>query len=238
MEEKIVKRNKYFNFFVVISIILIIVVAYFIYKINNENVIKTAEITNLNNEVFALQKAVSEMQETINSISSSKNKDNDIKNTIDEKIKQFLTNVKIISTDSSVDAGYPEMYYFTSDGKFAYMNVPYFTKEGQTISFVGTWEIKDNNLILNIQQEKKVKGGKMVEAFASDPYDHLEDYTEEISKESYTKKYKIIDLINDKERRYDYYYIKLDNIELYPLYVNEEDVVVKDLKSLALNGSY
>ena len=173
--------------------------AYFIYKLNSEKVVETENNAKLNAEIISLQGTVNNLQARINSISDTINTVNtteasnnsavtNIKNNQTEQIIKFLTSGKIISPKSSLGSGNPEMYYFLANGKFAYMNVPYFTNEGQTISSIGTWEIKDNNLILNIEHAKQVKGGKIVKATASAPYDHLEDYTEEVSNSAYTKK--------------------------------------------------
>ena len=245
MEEKNDTKISLSTFFLIIAIIVIIIMAYFIYKFYNEKTIETEKVSNLNNQVSSLESTVNQLQGKIDTISNTIKTDNTDENTNiplktnekEEKIKQFLTSGKIISTDSSVGAGNPEMYYFTSNGKFAYMNVPYFTKEGQTISSVGTWEIKDNNLILTIQQEKKVKGGKMVEATASDPYDYLENYTEEVLKSIYTKKYEIKDLIKDENKTYNTYYLKLDKMELFQLNLEEDDSI-KELKNLSTSGIY
>ena len=216
MEEKKKVKMSISTILLIFAIIIIIVMSIYIYKINNEK--KENMIGN----------SISQSDE------NSENKTGiDLSNEKEEKIKQFLTSGKAISTENSVGAGYPEMYYFTSDGKFAYSNSEYgFTREGEVISSIGTWKIKDNRLIFNIQQAKKVKGGKMVKGFGS-MLDHLENYTEEISKSAYTKEYMIKDLIKDLDKTYNDYYLKLDKMKLFQLNIGED---VSKIKSLAENG--
>ena len=224
-------------FFIMLLVIVIAVMAYFMYKFYNDKNLEEEKVSELNNKVNNLENTVNDLQ---NDNTSNTDNSNDFSETDDEMIEQvidFLTSGKIISTQSSVGSGNPEMYYFTSNGKFAYMNVPFFTKEGETISSVGTWKIKDNSLVLTIKNEKKVKGGKMVKAEASDPYDHLENYKDEVSNSTYTKKYLIIDLIEDEDMTYNTYYLKLDKMDLFQLNL-EDDEKVEELKVLAIKGSY
>lgn len=97
---------------------------------------------------------------TDNMMGNSDNKiGTDLLNEKEEKIKQFLTSGKVISTSSLIGAGDPEMYYFLDNGNFSYKALPYFNKEGQTISLIGKWKIENNKLVLDVQKEKKVKGG-------------------------------------------------------------------------------
>ena len=247
MREKNEIKISFSTFFLILAIIVIIVMAYFIYKFYNEKTLEAKKVSDLNSQINSLESTVNNLQGKINSISNTINDDASIKtsnnltetnanNEKTEQIIKFLTSGKIISPEASVGVGNPEMYYFTTNGIFAYMNAPYFTKEGQTISSIGTWEIKDNNIIFTIQQEKKVKGGNMVEAVASDPYDHLENYTEEVSNSTYTEKYEIIDFIKDENKTYNTYYLKLDKMELFQL--NLENNETEELKDLATKGSY
>ena len=231
------KKISVSTLFIMLLVIVIAVMAYFMYKFYNEKNLEEEKVTELNNKVNNLKNTVNDLQ---NDNTSDTDNSNEYLETDDEMIEQvidFLTSGKIISTQSSVGAGNPEMYYFTSNGKFAYMNVPFFTKEGETISSVGTWKIKDNSLVLTIKNEKKVKGGKMVKAEASDPYDHLENYKEEVSNSTSTKKYLIIDLIEDEDMTYNTYYLKLDKMDLFQLNL-ENDEKVEELKVLAIKGSY
>ena len=227
-------------FFIMLLVIVIAVMAYFMYKFYNDKNLEEEKVSELNNKVNNLENTVNDLQNDNTLNTNDTDNLNDFSETDDEMIEQvidFLTSGKIISTQSSVGASNPEMYYFTSNGKFAYMNVPFFTKEGETISSVGTWKIKDNSLVLTIKNEKKVKGGKMVKAEASDPYDHLENYKEEVSNSTYTKKYLIIDLIEDEDMTYNTYYLKLDKMDLFQLNL-EDDEKVEELKVLAIKGSY
>ncbi|MBR0427919.1 MAG: hypothetical protein IJK18_06970 [Clostridia bacterium] len=218
MEEKKKVKMSISTILLIFAIIIIIIMAIYIYKINNE---KTDNMMGIS---------------TSQSNENSENKTGtDLSNEKEEKIKQFLTSGKVISTASSIGAGDPEMYYFLSNGNFSYIALPYFNQEGQTISHIGKWKIENNKLVLNVQKEKKVKGGKMVTAEASDPIDHLENYTEVMSESAYTKEYLIYDLIEDKEKTYNDYYLKLDKMELFQLNIGEDDSV-KELKSLAENG--
>lgn len=236
MEEKRVIKISLSTLFLILAVIVMIIMAYFIYKFYNEKTIETEKVSNLNNQINRLESTINQLQGKMNSIVNTTNTDNYDNNEKTKQIIQFLTTSdKVISTSAWVGAETPDMYYFTGNGRFAYMGMPYFTKEGQTISSLGTWEIKDNNLVLNIQQEKKVKGGKMVEESAIE-FEHLEDYTEELSQVAYTKKYEIKDFIKDEEKTYNIYYLKLDEMELFQL--NYEDEAVNELRNLAIYGCY
>lgn len=213
MEENKQKNISISTILLIITILIIIIMAFFMYKLIKERNIKTD-----------------------NMIGTSENKTRiDLSNEKEEKIKQFLASGKVISPHNLIGAGYPDIYYFMDNGNFSYIALPYFNREGQTISCIGTWKIENNKLVLNVKKEKKVKGGKMVKAEASDPIDHLENYTEVMSESAYTKEYLIYDLIEDKEKSYNDYYLKLDTMELFQLNLREDDYI-KELKSLAENG--
>lgn len=200
----------------IVSIIIILILGMLVCKLYNEKIEETNNISDLQTKINNLEEE------------NKKNENN--------PIIQFLTSGKVISTSNMIGAGDPDMYYFTKDGKFAFINLPYFTEEGQTISAIGTWKIKDNKIVLTIQHEKIVKGGKMTEAVASDPFDHLINYTEELSNSMRTVKYEIDGYIKDEDKTYNRYYLKLDKMEWFQL--NFTDDTVENLKKYAINGNY
>lgn len=213
MEEKKKVKINISTVLLMLALVVIIIMAFYMYKLIKERNIKTD-----------------------NMMGNSDNKiGTELLNEKEEKIKQFLTSGKVISTSSLIGAGDPEMYYFLNNGNFSYKALPYFNKEGQTISLIGKWKIENNKLVLDVQKEKKVKGGKMVKAVGSDPYDYLENYTEVLSESAYTKEYLIYDLIEDKEKTNNNFYLKLEQMELFQLNMYEDDFV-KELKNLAENG--
>lgn len=224
------KSNKLYIITILLLIIIIIVGAWYLLNLLNKS---NTKITELEKNIETNKVENSTIQN--NNVSNSTNTTSDSTNTKIEQIKNFLTtNEKIISPENVVSSGYPAMYCFTNDGKFAYYsNNP--TKENRTLSYVGTWDIADNNLILSIKQEKKAIGGKEI----TQPYVGLENYSEEISNSNYTIKYKIIDFIKDENINYNTY-LKLDKLNLFQLSVavDEDNNVIKELRNLASKGSY
>lgn len=224
------KSNKLYIIIILLLIVIMIVGAWYLLDSLNKSNAKITELEK-NIETNKVENTTTEN----NTLSNSTNKTSDSTDTKIEQIKNFLTtNEKIISPENVVGSGYPAMYCFTNDGKFAYYsNNP--TKENRTLSYVGTWDITDNNLILSIKQEKKAIGGEEV----TQPYIGLENYSEEISNSNYTIKYKIVDFIKDENITYNTY-LKLDKLDLFQLSiaVEEDNNVIKELRDLANKGSY
>ncbi len=73
MEENKVKRISLSTFLLIIAIIVIIIMAYFLYKINNERIVKTEEVISLQNEVSNLESKVNSLNEKINNNSNTNN---------------------------------------------------------------------------------------------------------------------------------------------------------------------
>lgn len=70
------------------------------------------------------------------------------------KIEKFLTS-GLISTSSAVGSGYPAGYVFKDDHTFSYFVGEYESIDINTlISCRGTWEIKDNNIVLTILEDE------------------------------------------------------------------------------------
>lgn len=92
MEEKKASKISLSTFFLILAILVIIVMAYFIYKFYNEKTIETEKVSDLNSQVKNLQ-------ETIDSISNQKTEEltEEKKKEIFEKInsfdKDFLNNM-------------------------------------------------------------------------------------------------------------------------------------------------
>lgn len=73
MEEKKALKISLSTFFLILAIIVICVMVYYIYKLNNEKNIETIKAENLNSKVNSLENKVNDLQEKINTISSTIN---------------------------------------------------------------------------------------------------------------------------------------------------------------------
>ena len=73
MNEKTSIKISLSTFFLILSIIIIIIMGFFMYKLYNEKSIAIQEISDLNNEVSTLENTVSNFQEKIDSISNTIN---------------------------------------------------------------------------------------------------------------------------------------------------------------------
>jgi len=82
-----------------------------------------------------------------------------------EAIKDFLLSGKVFSTSDVVGSGYPEFYYFSEQGTYAYLCSQYGVREeGQLLSQRGEWSLLDNNiLLLSVLEEKRAFGGELTE---------------------------------------------------------------------------
>ena len=122
MEEKKVTKISLSTFFLILSILIIIVMAYFIYKINNEKNIETQKVANLNNEVNSLQSTVNNLNEKINDVSNivnSPNNDNTISN------NSINTNNSNIINNTSNNASSSKYIEMTEANYKKYNTSPY-----------------------------------------------------------------------------------------------------------------
>lgn len=154
--------------------------------------------------------------------------------------KEFLTSNCLISTSDVVASEIPDGYVFLSNGKFAYYNPNFYIrfndkKENRLMSYVGTWTITDDKLILNITDEEYAVGGTIV----NNPIAHyLSDYTKEVKKVNKIIEYTINRIINNSnEHRTPHLYLTHNNnneVRWYSLPVGEDYLTVPT--SLAENG--
>ena len=186
----------------VIILILFIIIGLVIYKMQNEDKnIVTNNITKESSNVVNASKTNSTVEDIR-------------KPTLEEETIGFLTSGSAISTTDTVGAYIPEHYIFEKDGNFTYTATPYYKNEEDIIRYSGTWEVKDNTLILNIKEETKVQGGTIKKAEASEPYDHLVGYSEVTTSENYKIEYKILEFVIEENH---VEYVKLEGINLYKI---------------------
>lgn len=76
MEEKKVTKISLSTFLLILSIIVIIVMAYFIYKLNNDKQLANNKVAELNKQVGGLESTVNNLQGTISDISNTITKSN------------------------------------------------------------------------------------------------------------------------------------------------------------------
>lgn len=81
MEEKKTIKMSLSTFFLILAIIVIIVMAYFVYKFYNEKNIETEKVSDLNNQVSSLETTVTDLQCKIDNIINTLNSDNTQQNT-------------------------------------------------------------------------------------------------------------------------------------------------------------
>lgn len=174
-----------------------------------------------------------------NSNNANNNSNDNVQNTVDDStISQFLIGNYLISTSDVVGSVDPDGYVFLNNGKFAYYNgnfhiSPEATNE-RLISYIGTWNITDNTLTLNVTSEEYAVGGTIVQG---PPYDTLSNYTREVKNVDKTIKYTINGIVNDSdEYRTPHLYLANDNNEIrwYILGVEEDYLAIA--KDLAENG--
>ncbi len=201
-ESKKIKIN-FSTLLLFIILIIFITTGLVIYKIQNKN----------NSNTITTGKA-NEVSNVLNTTKTNSTTENSEKPTLEDETIAFITSDSAISTSDTVGAYIPEHYYFKTDKNFTYTAVPYYKAEGDIISYSGTWDIKDDILILNITEECKTQGGVVKQAEASEPYDHLVGYTEVTSNVNYKKEYKILEFVIDENNNE---YVKLEGMNLYKI---------------------
>ncbi|MBP3596771.1 MAG: hypothetical protein J6J60_05170 [Clostridia bacterium] len=142
----------------------------------------------------------------------------------DEKIIKFLTNNQIISTDSCVGSAYIDLYYFNTNGKFAYDIGEAPITDERTISFRGTWKFDNGTLVLNVKEKQIASGGEYVfdNLYQEEVLDGYEKIVEEVD---YKLEYDL-ELLKYGGKEYLY----SEDIKLYRLSIVEEWVeMVKNI---------
>lgn len=104
MEEKNATKISLSTFFLILAIIVIIM-GYFIYKLNNDKEVANTKVTELNSQVSGLESTVNNLQGTINNISNTINKSSENIETNSNNATQTNTNVsKTFSNDEIKNA--------------------------------------------------------------------------------------------------------------------------------------
>lgn len=104
MDEKKSVKISLSTFFLVLAIIVIIIMGYFIYKLNNEKTVETEKVANLNNEVSSLQGTVNQLQGKIDNISNTINSNTSTNNTLPEQSNNTVAEDKTTSTKNSISS--------------------------------------------------------------------------------------------------------------------------------------
>lgn len=92
MEEKNVTKISLSTFLLILSIIVIIVMAYFIVKLNNDKQLANNKVTELNKQVSGLESTVNNLQGTISDISNTITKSNSSTETKNDSNAETSTN--------------------------------------------------------------------------------------------------------------------------------------------------
>jgi AraC-like DNA-binding protein len=73
----------------------------------------------------------------------------------------FLLQGKVLSTSDVVGSGYPDLYFFSGQGTFAYLGSQYGVREeGQLLSQRGQWLLTGKILVLSVMEEQRAYGGE------------------------------------------------------------------------------
>lgn len=195
------KKNIYIWLLIGVSVLFIGCGTYLYF--NNESITE-----NKNNETAGEVKKENSDDETVN------------------QYKEFLIN-SYISFDGAVGANDPEGFYFTEDGRFAYHHGGYCIRNvNQDIAYYGTYEISNNELVLNVKARDYAVGGSIVSDVISG--DCLDGYQHSVVEANDVIKYSILDYVNDGV---DMYLLLNDDLRLYRVGASTEK-----LESIIDNG--
>jgi hypothetical protein len=82
----------------------------------------------------------------------------------EKKIRSFLLQGEVLSTSDVVGSGYPELYFFSEQGFYAYLNSQFGVRaDGQLLSQRGQWLVKENILVLTVLEEQRAYGGEPID---------------------------------------------------------------------------
>ena len=104
MEEKKVTKISLSTFLLILSIIVIIVMAYFIYKLNNDKQLANNKVTELNKQVSGLESTVNNLQGTISDISNTINNSTETKTDSNSNTQANESGKKTFSNDEIKNA--------------------------------------------------------------------------------------------------------------------------------------
>lgn len=90
------------------------------------------------------------------------NNTDDNKNNVEQKEEKqdYIKNKKYYQDSVGVGSNFTGIYYF-EDNNVYYLNDMGAIKEKQELAFVGTWQIKNNKLIINVTKKFSTKDGKI-----------------------------------------------------------------------------
>ncbi len=147
-----------------------------------------------------------------------------------DPIREFLLSGEVLSPSYAIGAGYPEFYYFSDIGTFAYQTHQYGVREeGQLISLRGKWSLEEDRLTLTILSETRAYGGEKTE-------DHflgevLSGYELIRIDDGYELSYRVT-LEEDESGRP---YLTWDGEPIYTHYIQEQDK--ETLRFMAYRGN-
>lgn len=183
----------------------ILIKATYTYKYNNGVLDLTPEITNT--------VTLDEYLKDKNNCISTNNTDTDKKATISQ-INSFLISDNFISKSDVIAETLPDGYVFLDNGKFAYYNPSFHVRfvedeQNRIISFIGTWSIDTNKLILNVEKEEYAVGGEINSTPAGN---YLQNYTRKVNEVNKTFEY-IVNKIDNTNEHLPFISLSLDNNE-------------------------
>lgn len=152
---------------------------------------------------------------------------------IEKEISYFLLQGEVLSTSDVVGSGYPELYYFSEQGTYAYLGSQYGVREeGQLLSQRGQWSLTDNILLLSVLEEKRAYGGELADDLLLGEI--LIGYQVVHSEEAYQLAYAVSLSEDDLGRPY----LLKNNQPLYLLAIPEEDILPLRVLSEEGHGAF
>lgn len=113
MEEKKSIKISLSTLFLILALIVIVVMAYFLYKLNNEKIAETEKVSALNNQVSNLENKIENLQGTIDNVS------NIVSDTKNENIKVEIpeANTNISDEEEKIISNYFQGIWMTDNGE-------------------------------------------------------------------------------------------------------------------------
>lgn len=147
----------------------------------------------------------------------------------EKKISFFLLQGEVFSTSDVVGSGYPELYFFSEQGTYAYLGSQYGVREeGQLLSQRGKWLLTDNILVLSVTEEQRAYGGEPTDDLLLGEI--LTGYQVMQIEDTYQLAY----AVSSGEDEVGRPYLIWNNQPLYLLSIPEEDII--PLRILAEEG--
>lgn len=207
MEEKKSLKMSLSNVLLFISIIVILIMGYFIYKIYNEKTIATTEIDNLNNKISSLESIiVNKLQETNINTETSDNKYTKITDDLEGIDVLYVTNV-VNNNDTYTLRGVVYTQYTLSNdelqqiinkGTMKINDKNYIIKNSKTSNEYDLYEANSENPLYKIKQTNSNNYYLEAQAQISDVWKLTDEYRE-ITVSSDTK----CSMIFDHEEKYN-----------------------------------